>query len=44
MVIMLSVAVINDIKARAWKDSLKAGNRVTQQMVVDAALRNYLYE
>ena len=44
MVMMLPVAVINDLKARAWKDSLAAGVRVSQQMVVETALRKYLYE
>lgn len=44
MVMQLPVALINDLKRRALELSVSSGNRVTQQQLVEEALRKYLYK
>jgi hypothetical protein len=43
MVMQLPVALINDLKRRALEQSVNSGRRVTQQQLVEAALKKYLY-
>ncbi len=43
MVMQLPVALINDLKRRALDQSVNSGKRVTQQQLVEEALKNYLY-
>ena len=43
MVMQLPVALINDLKRKALELSVSSGNRVTQQQLVEDALRKYLY-
>jgi hypothetical protein len=43
MVMQLPVALINDLKRRALEQSVSSGKRVTQQQLVEEALKNYLY-
>jgi hypothetical protein len=43
MVMQLPVALINDLKRRALEQSVNSGKRVTQQQLVEAALKKYLY-
>lgn len=44
MVMQLPVALINDLKRRALELSVSSGHRVTQQQLVEEALRKYLYK
>jgi hypothetical protein len=44
MVMQLPVALINDLKRRALEQSENSGKRVTQQQLVEEALKNYLYK
>lgn len=44
MVMQLPVALINDLKRKALELSVSSGNRVTQQRLVEDALRKYLYK
>jgi hypothetical protein len=43
MVMQLPVALINDLKRRALEQSVNTGKRVTQQQLVEEALKKYLY-
>ncbi len=43
MVMQLPVALINDLKRRALEQSVNSGTRVTQQQLVEEALKKYLY-
>jgi hypothetical protein len=43
MVMQLPVALINDLKRRALEQSVNSGRRVTQQQLVEEALKKYLY-
>lgn len=43
MVMQLPVALINDLKRRALEQSVSSGKRVTQQQLVEQALKKYLY-
>jgi hypothetical protein len=43
MVMQLPVALINDLKRRALEQSVSSGKRVTQQQLVEEALKRYLY-
>jgi hypothetical protein len=43
MVMQLPVALINDLKRRALEQSVSSGKRVTQQQLVEEALKIYLY-
>jgi len=43
MVMQLPVALINDLKRRALEKSVSSGKRVTQQQLVEEALKKYLY-
>jgi hypothetical protein len=43
MVMHLPVALINDLKRRALEQSVSSGKRVTQQQLVEDALKKYLY-
>lgn len=43
MVTQLPVALINDLKRRALEQSVYSGKRVTQQQLVEEALKKYLY-
>jgi hypothetical protein len=43
MVMQLPVALINDLKRRALELSLSSGRRVTQQQIVEEALRRFLH-
>jgi hypothetical protein len=43
MVMQLPVALINDLKRRALEQSVSSGKRVTQQQLVEEALKKYLY-
>jgi hypothetical protein len=43
MVMQLPVALINDLKRRALEQSVNSGKRVTQQQLVEEALKKYLY-
>lgn len=44
MVMQLPIALINDLKRRALEQSVNSGKRVTQQQLVEEALRKYLYK
>jgi hypothetical protein len=44
MVMQLPVALINDLKRRALEQSISSGKRVTQQQLVEEALRSLLYK
>jgi hypothetical protein len=44
MVMQLPVALINDLKRRALEQSENSGKRVTQQQLVEEALKRYLYK
>jgi hypothetical protein len=44
MVMQLPVALINDLKRRALELSVNSGKRITQQQLVEEALRRYLYK
>jgi hypothetical protein len=44
MVMQLPVALINDLKRRALDLSVSSGKRITQQQLVEEALRKYLYK
>lgn len=44
MVMQLPVALINDLKRRALEQSVSSGKRVTQQQLVEEALKSYLYK
>jgi hypothetical protein len=44
MVMQLPVALINDLQRRALDLSVSSGKRVTQQQLVEEALRKYLYK
>lgn len=44
MVMQLPVALINDLKRRALELSVSSGKRITQQQLVEEALRKYLYK
>ena len=43
MVMQLPVALINDLKRRVLEQSVSSGKRVTQQQLVEGALKKYLY-
>lgn len=43
MVMQLPVALINDLKRRALEQSVSSGKRITQQQLVEEALKSYLY-
>jgi hypothetical protein len=43
MVVQLPIALINDLKRRALDQSVSTGRRVTQQQLVEEALRKYLH-
>lgn len=43
MVMQLPVTLINELKKRALELSLQSGKRVTQQQLVEEALKNYLH-
>jgi hypothetical protein len=43
MAMQLPVALINDLKRRALEQSVNSGKRVTQQQLVEEALKKYLY-
>ena len=43
MAMLLPVALINDLKRRALEQSVSLGRRVTQQQLVEEALKKYLY-
>jgi hypothetical protein len=43
MVMQLPVALINDLKRRVLERSVNSGKRVTQQQLVEEALKKYLY-
>lgn len=43
MVMQLPVALINDLKRRALEQSVSSGKRITQQQLVEEALKKYLY-
>ncbi|MFC5491388.1 hypothetical protein [Dokdonella soli] len=43
MVMQLPVPLINELKRRALDLSLQSGKRVTQQQLVEEALKNYLH-
>ena len=43
MVMQLPVPLINDLKKRVLELSLQTGKRVTQQQLVEDALKSYLY-
>jgi len=42
MVMQLPVSLINELKRRALELSLSSGKRVTQQQIVEEALKTYL--
>jgi len=42
LVVLLPVALINDLKRRALEQSVSSGKRVTQQLLVEEALNKYL--
>ena len=44
MVMQLPIALINDLKRRALDESVRLGKRVTQQQLVEEALKTYLYK
>jgi hypothetical protein len=44
MVMQLPIALINDLKRRALEQSVSSGKRVTQQQLVEEALKNLLYK
>jgi hypothetical protein len=44
MVMQLPVALIHDLKRRVLELSVGSGKRVTQQQVLEEALRKYLYK
>ena len=44
MVMQLPIALINDLKRRALEQSVSSGKRVTQQQLVEEALKKYLYK
>ncbi len=44
MVMQLPVPLINDLKRRALELSVSSGKRVTQQQLVEEALRKHLYK
>jgi|GEM_PF-1507200 len=44
MVMQLPIALINDLKRRALEQSVSTGKRVTQQHLVEEALKKYLYK
>jgi hypothetical protein len=44
MVMQLPIALINDLKRRALEQSVSSGKRVTQQQLVEDALKRYLYK
>jgi hypothetical protein len=43
LVMQLPIALINDLKRRALEQSISSGKRVTQQQLVEAALKMFLY-
>lgn len=43
MVMQLPIGLINDLKRRALELSVESGRRVTQQQLVEEALRKHLY-
>lgn len=43
MVMQLPVSLINELKKRALELSLQTGKRVTQQQLVEEALKDYLH-
>lgn len=43
MVMQLPVSLINELKRRALELSLSSGKRVTQQQLVEEALKTYLH-
>ena len=43
MVMQLPVTLINELKKRALELSLSSGKRVTQQQLVEDALKSYLH-
>lgn len=43
MVMQMPVALINDLKRRVLDESVSSGKRVTQQQLVEHALKKYLY-
>jgi hypothetical protein len=43
MVMQMPVALIDDLKRRALEQSVSSGKRVTQQQLVEEALKKYLY-
>jgi len=44
MVMQLPIALINDLKRRALEQSVSSGKRVTQQQLVEEALKKFLYK
>ena len=44
IVMQLPVALINDLKQRVLDLSVSSGKRITQQQLLEEALRNYLYK
>jgi hypothetical protein len=43
MVMQLPIGLINDLKRRALELSVRTGRRITQQQLVEEALRKFLY-
>jgi hypothetical protein len=44
MVMQMPIALINDLKRRALEQSVSSGKRVTQQQLVEEALKKFLYQ
>jgi len=44
VVMQLPIALINDLKRRALEQSVSSGKRVTQQQIVEEALKRFLYK
>lgn len=44
VVMQLPIALINDLKQRALDESVSTGKRVTQQQLVEEALKKLLYK
>jgi hypothetical protein len=44
MVMQLPITLINDLKRRALEQSVSSGKRVTQQQIVEEALKKFLYK
>jgi hypothetical protein len=44
VVMQLPITLINDLKRRALEQSVSSGKRVTQQQIVEAALKKFIYK